>query len=66
MTWTDLLPPLPSLKMDSIQQEGRQMLITLVSTRESDQCPTCQTNSQAVTHLLHSLGAVAGGQPIER
>ncbi len=59
MAWTDLLPHLPHLKMDSIQQEGPQILITLVSTRESDQCPTCQTNSQAghgwFTRRIHSL-----------
>ncbi|GHO71585.1 hypothetical protein KSC_104770 [Ktedonobacter sp. SOSP1-52] len=47
MAWTDLLPPLPHLKIDSIQQEEQQILIMLVSTRESDQCPTCQTGSQA-------------------
>lgn len=47
MAWTDLLPPLPSLQMDSIQQEDQQILITLVSTRESDVCPTCQTRSCA-------------------
>jgi Transposase and inactivated derivatives len=59
MAWTDLLPPLPSLKMDSIQQEGQQILITLVSTRERDQCPTCQIHSQAghgwYTRRIHSL-----------
>lgn len=59
MAWTDLLPPLPHLKMDAIQQEDQQILITLVSTRERDQCPTCQTRSQAghgwYTRRIHSL-----------
>ncbi len=31
----------PIAEMDSIQQEGQQVLITLVSTRKRDVCPTC-------------------------
>ena len=59
MAWTDLLPQLPHLQMDSIHQEGQQVLITLVSTREREVCPTCQTHSQAghgwFTRCIHSL-----------
>ena len=119
MSWVDLLPQFPHLQLHSIQQEGQHVIITLVSTRESDQCPTCQSQTQAghgwftrrvqslpcsgqavvfliqarrfrclnttcprktfredlsalaaryqrrtqaATHLLHSLAAVAGGQ----
>jgi len=59
MAWTDLLPQLPYLQMDSIHQKDQQVLITLVSTREIDQCPTCHTCSQAghgwFTRCIHSL-----------
>lgn len=59
MAWTDLLPHLPHLQMGSIHQEGQQVLIMLVSTRESDVCPTCQTRSQLghgwFTRRIYSL-----------
>ncbi|GHO63482.1 transposase [Ktedonobacter sp. SOSP1-52] len=59
MVWTDLLPHFPHLQMDSIHQEGLLVLITLISTRETDVCPTCQTHSRAghgwFTRRIHSL-----------
>lgn len=120
MAWADLLPHFPHLEIQSIQQEQQHVAVTLVSTRESDWCPTCQTQTvtrhgwftrriqslpssgqavvfliqgrrfrclnavcsrktfredlsaladryqrrtQAVTQLLCSLAAIAGGQP---
>ena len=47
MSWADLLPQFPHLEIQSIQQEGQNVSITLVSTRESERCPTCQTQTQA-------------------
>ncbi len=59
MAWADLLPQFPHLQMHSIQHEHEHVLITLVSTRESDRCPMCQAHSQAghgwFTRRIHSL-----------
>lgn len=59
MAWADLLPQFPHLQIQSIQQEGQRITITLVSIRESDQCPTCQTQTVAghgwFTRRIHSL-----------
>jgi len=59
MAWADLLPQFPYLQMHSIQRECQRVIITLVSTRESDRCPTCHTHSQAghgwFTRRIHSL-----------
>jgi zinc-finger of transposase IS204/IS1001/IS1096/IS1165 len=59
MAWADLLPQFPHLQIHSIQQECQHVTITLVSTRESDQCPICQTHTQAghgwFTRRIHGL-----------
>lgn len=59
MAWTDLLPHFPDLLVQTIQETGHQLTITLVSTRLSDICPSCQTCSQAghgwFTRRIHSL-----------
>lgn len=59
MAWADLLPQFPHLQMHSIQHEHEHVLITLVSTRESDRCPMCQAHSQTghgwFTRRIHSL-----------
>ncbi len=59
MAWADLLPQLPHLQMHSIQQQCQHVAITLVSTRESDRCPLCQTQTPAghgwFTRRIHSL-----------
>jgi transposase len=47
MAWTDLLPHYPQLLVHAIQEENHHLTITLVSTRQSGTCPTCQTCSQA-------------------
>jgi hypothetical protein len=47
MAWADLLPQFPHLQIQAIQQESQHVTITLVSTRESDRCPTCQTQTQS-------------------
>jgi hypothetical protein len=47
MAWADLLPQFPHLQIQSIQQEDQCITITMVSTRESDQCRTCQTQTVA-------------------
>ena len=59
MSWADLLPQFPHLQIQSVQQESQQITIRLVSTRESDRCPTCQTQTLAghgwFTRRIHSL-----------
>jgi transposase len=59
MAWADLLPHFPHLQIQSIQHECQHATITLVSTRESDRCPTCQTQTQLghgwFTRRIHSL-----------
>jgi transposase len=59
LAWVDLLPQFPHLQIRSIQQECQQVTITLVSTRENDRCPTCQTQTLArhgwFTRRIHSL-----------
>ncbi len=59
MAWTDLLPPFPDLLVQSIQDAGPHLTITLVSPRLSDTCPPCQTPTQAghgwFTRQVHSL-----------
>jgi transposase len=47
MVWTDLLPQYPQLLVHTIQEENHSLAITLVSTRQSGICPTCQTCTQA-------------------
>jgi transposase len=47
MPWADLLPHFPHLEIQSIQQECEHITITLVSTRDSDRCPTCQLQTLA-------------------
>ena len=47
MPWADLLPQFPHLQIQSVQQESQQVTIRLISTREGDRCPTCQTQTQA-------------------
>jgi transposase len=59
MAWADLLPQFPHLQTQSIQQECQHVTITLVSTRESDRCPTCQTLTSAghgwFSRCIHGL-----------
>ncbi len=59
MAWADLLPHFPHLQIQSIQRESQHVTITLISTRESERCPTCQTHTQAghgwFTRRIHSL-----------
>src|SRR6266516_4668736 len=59
MAWADLLPHFPHLQIQSIQQESQHVTIRLVSTREGDRCPTCQTQTLAghgwFTRRIHSL-----------
>jgi transposase len=59
MAWADLLPQFPHLQIQSIKPECEHVTITLVSTRESDLCPTCQTQTLAghgwFTRCIHSL-----------
>jgi hypothetical protein len=49
MAWADLLPFFPDLLVQAIQETTHQLTITLVSSRLSATCPTCQTYTQA-TH----------------
>ena len=59
MAWVDLLPQFPHLQIQSIQQECQQITVALVSTRENDRCPTCQTQTLNThgwfTRHIHSL-----------
>lgn len=47
LAWADLLPHVPHLEIQSIQHGHQHVTVTLVSTRESDWCPTCQTQTVA-------------------
>jgi hypothetical protein len=59
MAWTDLLPHFPGLLAQAVQETGHQLTITLISTRLSATCPTCQTCTQTghgwFTRRIHSL-----------
>ncbi|QBD76028.1 hypothetical protein EPA93_08420 [Ktedonosporobacter rubrisoli] len=59
MAWAGLLPHFPHLEIQSIQRERQHITITLVSMRESDHCPTCQTQTLArhgwFTRCIQSL-----------
>jgi len=59
MAWADLLPQFPHLQIQSVQQECGHVTIMLVSTRQEDRCPMCQTQTQAghgwFTRCIHSL-----------
>ncbi|MBO0794752.1 MAG: transposase, partial [Ktedonobacteraceae bacterium] len=59
MAWVDLLPQFPHLQIQSVQQECQHITIALVSTRENDQCPPCQTQTLNThgwfTRCIHSL-----------
>jgi transposase len=59
MAWADLLPQFPHLQIQSIQQACQQIIVALVSTRENDRCPMCQTQTLNThgwfTRSIHSL-----------
>jgi hypothetical protein len=59
MAQADFLPLFAHLQIHSLHHECQHLTITLVSTSESGQCPTCQTHTLAshgwFTRCLHSL-----------